>query len=338
MKYTGFVFGLLAAVSLSGCQKTHRYFPKAADMVPQRVEIVRFDSALLSVRTASVRQDIRSLYRAYPEFMPVFVEDILGIPVSDTAYLVQALPQFLADTTYGFAETNRVEQMQFADVSDIQKPMNEAFTRLKYLYPEWELPRVYLFISGFNASIYFVEDGIGVGADMYLGSDYAYYNRVVYDYQKQTMRKECIPVDVVSAYLFRNLPYTSTKSRLLDQMIYRGKVMYLLSLLFPTLPEYEVMGYTHAQWQWCEKNEEAIWHRMMDKRDIFKTESLVLTSYLNDGPFTAEVSQEAPGRLGTWIGWRIARSYAEHNQDVTLQELMAEPDAQKILENSFYKP
>lgn len=338
MRHTGFVFGLLAVVLLSGCQKENRYFPKASEMVPQRVEIVRFDSALLSVRTDSVGQDIRSLYRSYPEFMPVFVEDILGIPVADTAYLEQALPQFLTDTTYGFAETNRVEQVQFADVSDIRRPMDEAFTRLHYLYPKWELPRVYLFISGFNASIYFVEDGIGVGADMYLGSDYAYYNRVVYDYQKQTMRKECIPVDVVSAYLFRNLSYTSTKSRLLDQMMYRGKVMYLLSLLFPTLPEYEVMGYTRAQWQWCEKNEEAIWHRMMDKRDVFKTESLVLTSYLNDGPFTAEVSQEAPGRLGTWIGWRIARSYAEHNQNVTLQELMAEPDAQKILENSFYKP
>ncbi len=338
MKNTGFVVGLLAATLLSGCQKANRYFPKASDMVSQRVEIVRFDSALLSVRTASVGQDMRRLYRVYPEFMPVFVEDILGIPVADTAYLEQVLPQFLTDTTYGFSETNRLEQEQFADISDIRQPMDEAFTRLKYLYPEWELPRVYLFISGFNASVYFVEDGIGVGADMYLGSDYAYYNRVVYDYQKQTMRKECIPVDVVSAYLFHNLPYTSTKSRLLDQMIYRGKVMYLLSLLFPTLPEYEVIGYTRAQWQWCEKNEEAIWHRMMDKRDIFKTESLVLTSYLNDGPFTAEVSQEAPGRLGTWIGWRIVRSYAEHNQDVTLQKLMAEPDAQKILENSFYRP
>jgi len=28
----------------------------------------------------------------------------------------------------------------------------------------------------------------------------------------------------------------------------------------------------------------------------------------------------------------------EHNESVTLQELMAEPDAQKILEESYYKP
>ena len=173
---------------------------------------------------------------------------------------------------------------------------------------------------------------------MYLGSDYEYYNRVVYEYQKQTMRKECIPVDVISAFLFRMLPYTSDKSRLLDQMLYRGKVMYLTSQIFDELPGYEVMGWTEEQWKWCVKNERAIWHLVMDKRDLFKTESLVLTGYLNDGPFTSEVSQDAPGRLGIWLGWRIVESYMEHNENVTLQELMAEPDAQKILEESYYKP
>lgn len=336
MKHTYIYF--LLALCLVGCHTGRQYFPPKQEMEPKHVDIIRFDSALLSVQSADMEQDIRHLYAQYPYFMPVFVEDILGIPTSDTAYLAVALPQFLADTTYGFAATNLREKQMFADISDIQAALDDAFTRLCYLYPDMQVPDIYLFISGFNASVYFLDDAIAVGADMYLGSDYEYYNRVVYDYQKQTMRKECIPADVVSAYLFRNLPYTSTKSRLLDQMIYRGKVMYLLSQLFPTLPEYEVMGYTKEQWQWCEKNEQAIWHLIMDKRDIFKTESLVLTSYLNDGPFTSEVSQDSPGRLGTWVGWRIAKSYMEHNQQVTLQQLMAEPDAQKILEESFYKP
>lgn len=337
MKEKWLYIGVCAAV-LAGCESGRQYFPKMEEMEAQHVEIVRFDSALLSVEAASIGEDVRRLYAEYPEFMPVWVEDILGIASTDTAYLEEALPAFLSDTVYGFSQTNRKEREVFADVTDIQRDMDEAFTRLHYLYPEIEVPTVYLFISGFNASIYFTEDAIAVGADMYLGSDYAYYNQVVYEYQKQTMRKECIPADVVSAYLFRMLPYTSTKSRLLDQMLYRGKVLYLLSELFPTLPDYEVMGYSKAQWDWCVAHEEAIWHLMMDKRDIFKTESIVLTSYLNEGPFTAEVSQDSPGRLGTWVGWRIAESYMAHNEGVTLQELMAEGDAQKILEQSFYKP
>ena len=330
------LFIAICVLAMTGCQKGRTYFPK--DLEPQQIELIRFDKALLNVHEATVAHDIRVLYDEYPVFMPLWVEDILGIPAADTAYLEQQLPQFLNDTMYGFKQTNAREQEVFADVSDIQSSINKAFARIQWLYPETEIPSVYLFVSGFVTPIFFEEELVGIGADMYLGSDYEYSNRVVYDYQKQTMRKECIPVDVISAYLFRTLPYTSDKSRLLDQMMYRGKVMYLTAQIFDELPGYEVMGWTKEQWKWCEENERAIWHLVMDKRDLFKTESLVLTSYLNDGPFTSEVSQDAPGRLGIWLGWRIVESYMEHNEAVSLQELMAEPDAQKIMEESYYKP
>lgn len=333
------VYIVLCLSVLTGCQHKRRYFPK--NLEPQPIEIVRFDKAIMNVQGDNgqcTKGNIEVLYDLYPEFMPLWVEDILGIPSADTAYLAQQLPLFLHDTLYGFQATNQREQEVFADVSNLEKALGNAFARIAYLYPETDIPAIYLFVSGFNAPVYFGDGFIGIGADMYLGSDYEYYNRVVYDYQKQTMRPECIPVDIISAYLFRTLPYTSTKSRLLDQMLYRGKVMYLTAQIFDDLPPYEVMGWTEAQWDWCVRNEEAIWHLVMDKRDLFKTESLVLTGYLNDGPFTSEVSQEAPGRLGIWLGWRIAESYMEHNEAVTLQELMAEPDAQKILEDSYYKP
>ena len=338
MKRIFYIF-LACVLLLTGCQKGRTYWPK--DIEPQQVEIVRFDKDLMNVQCGDAqgtKADIRVLYDEYPEFMPLWVEDILGIPSADTAYLVQQLPAFLNDTLYGFKQTNAREKELFADVRDIEKGLSKAFARIQYLYPETEIPAMYLFVSGFQTPIYFGDELIGIGADMYLGSDYEYYNRVVYEYQKQTMRKECIPVDVVSAYLFRTIPYTSTKSRLLDQMLYRGKVMYLTAQIFDELPGYEVMGWTKEQWNWCVRNERAIWHLVMDKRDLFKTETLVLTSYLNDGPFTSEVSQDSPGRLGIWLGWRIAESYMEHNEGVTLQELMEEGDAQKILEESYYKP
>lgn len=329
----------MCLLTLTACQKGRTYFPK--DLAPQTIELVRFDKALMNVRGADAQStavDIRVMYDTYPVFMPLWVEDILGIPSSDTAYLAEQLPQFLNDTVYGFKQTNEREREVFADVQDLEKELGMAFARIRYLYPDTEVPEMYLFISGFQTPVYFGDELIGIGADMYLGSDYEYYNRVVYEYQKQTMRKECIPVDVVSAFLFRVLPYTSIKSRLLDQMIYRGKVMYLTSRIFDHLPGYEVMGWTKEQWDWCVRNEQAIWHLVMDKRDLFKTESIVLTGYLNDGPFTSEISQDSPGRLGIWLGWRIVESFMAHNESVTLQELMSEGDAQKILEESYYKP
>jgi uncharacterized protein YjaZ len=184
----------------------------------------------------------------------------------------------------------------------------------------------------------YYENVMGVGVDMYLGSDYPYYNQVVYNYQKQTMRKECISGDLLSMYLAYNIAYNSKYNRLLEHMIFRGKQMFLLKELLPEEPAWEIIGYSKDQWDWCETYEQAIWNRIMEKRDLFKTESTVRASYLNEGPFTAEISQESPGRLGVWIGWQIVDSYMRNNEQVTIQELMSEGDAQKILEQSFYKP
>ena len=329
-------YGLLAIGILCGCSNKHQYIPR--DIEPVEVEIVRFDSAQLAVRPDSIQQDIKQLYADYEEFMPMFVEGILRLPSEDTAYLCELYADFLTDTVMGFAQTNAKTQAMFANIDSLQETLNMGFSRLHYLYPEWEIPTLYLFVSGFNSSVMYYEDIMGVGVDMYLGSDYSYYNQVVYDYQKPTMRKACIAGDVLSMYLAYHIPYNSKYNRLLEQMIFRGKQLFLLAQLLPNEPAWEVIGYSKEQWEWCEMYEKAIWNRIMEKRDLFKTESSVLSSYINDGPFTAEVTQDSPGRLGLWVGWRIVDSYMRNNKNVTLHELINENDAQKILEQSYYKP
>lgn len=327
------------------CQSGRKYFGR--DVKDAEVRIVRFDEALL--KGGEYGELVENLYEEYPEFMDVWVEDILGIPLSSTLSprgarddkyieLANTVGQFLEDTVYGFKETNAKEQEVWADVSDIQKRLNRCFGRLQSLYPEWKVPTVYVMVSGFQTGLYFVNDTmVAVGADMYLGADWEYYNKLVYNYQKKTMRKECVVADIVSAYLFRKIDYTAMSNKLLDQMIYRGKVMYLLSLVDEE-PEYEIMGWSKDQWEWCKRNERGIWGLMMDKRDLYKNEALTISGYLNDGPFASEVSQDCPARVGTWIGWHIVKSYMEANEDVSLQELMLDGDGQKILTKSKYKP
>ena len=335
------VSALCLVTMLGSCRKERQFFPK--NIQPEQVNILRFDSALLSLPTdsATMLQEIGSLYEQFPVMTPVFAEDIVGIDRDDTASLCGALSHFLTDTLFGFAQTNKREQELFSDISDIRQQLGKSFGRLRIIYPDYTIPDIYFIVSGFNAGL-FLMDGdavvVVVGADMYLGSDYPYYNRVVYEYQKKTMRRECIAGDVISAVLYNIIPYTSKQNRLLDNMIYRGKIMYLASHLLQEESKWQVMGYSQEEWQWCERNETAIWRLMLDKQDLFKTETIVLTSYLNDGPFTSEISQESPARLGTWIGWRIVEQYMQHNKDVSLAELMAEGDAQKVLEKSGYRP
>ena len=323
-------------ILLCACQGGREYFPK--NLEAAEVEVVRFDSALLSVRPDCAEVDIKQLYKDYEEFMPVYIERVLGLNAEDTAEFSRLYANFLTDTTMGFAQTNEEVRKLFADINNIQSELNQGFTRMHYLYPELDIPRIYLLVSGFNASVFAYDDIIAVGADMYLGADYEYYNQVVYNYQKVSMDKKFLAGDVLNYYISQNIPYTSKYNRLLEHMLFRGKQMYLLEQLLPNSPLWEVIGYTKEQWDWCVKWEKEIWNRIMDKRDLFKTETMVITSYLNDGPFTSEISQESPGRLGIWVGWRIIDSYMRHNEEVTLQELMKDGDAQKILEKSYYRP
>jgi len=65
-----------------------------------------------------------------------------------------------------------------------------------------------------------------------------------------------------------------------------------------------------------------------------------IQTYLNEAPFTpglGEKNESAP-RLGIWTGWQIVRQYMENHADITLQQLMANNDAQTILNDSKYRP
>jgi len=57
-----------------------------------------------------------------------------------------------------------------------------------------------------------------------------------------------------------------------------------------------------------------------------------------EGPFTSAISKDCPPGIAKWIGWQIVKSYMEKNENVTLEQLMNEKDAQKILSKSKYRP
>ena len=114
--------------------------------------------------------------------------------------------------------------------------------------------------------------------------------------------------------------------------------MYVLATIMPQVEPYDLMGYTKFQWEWSRKYEKAIWNTILDKGDIYSTDNLLIRKYLNEAPFTTPISQESPGRLGTWIAWQIVNSYMEKNQEITLVDLLKDNNYQQMLDNSGYKP
>ena len=59
--------------------------------------------------------------------------------------------------------------------------------------------------------------------------------------------------------------------------------------------------------------------------------------YIADGHATQGFPEGAPSRTAQWLGWKIVKRLYEEQQ-CEIKELLAEKDAQKILEKSGYKP
>lgn len=337
MKKTTFFFILilLFPLLLMSCNSSNRF---NIDTNENRVvvKIKRFDKALISLDTTKIAKGVNQLQTEFPAFLPIYTSEILGVPATDTATIRNLFTKFLSNKT--FAPVNKKAMETFGDVSDIENDISNAYTYIHHYFPDAKLPEIYFFVSGFNRTVIMNEQFIAVGTDFYLGADYPSYKDIMYEYMMYNARRECVATDIVSATLFRMFIMNSSEDRLLDNMIYRGKIMYLLSVFMPNEEPEDLMGYTHEQWEWSKKFEKEIWGSIIDQKDLFSTDVLLIKKYMNDAPFTSPVSQKSPGRLGTWVGWQIVDSYMKNNKDVRLRDLMSDNAYQKILEKSGYRP
>ena len=325
---------LFITLMFTSCGKSNRF---EIDTTKNRVEVKihRFDSALIVVDTTN-KYFVHQLDSQFKEFLPIYTSEILNIELNDAVAVRTSLVRFLKDSTYSKVNTNTIETFQ--DISDIEIKVSDAFTYIHTYFPEVTLPEIYFFVSGFNRSVLLSDKFLAIGTDMYLGSDYPIYKDLTYKYLIYNMRREAVAPDLVSATLFRMFPMNSSNERLLDNMIFRGKIMYLQSVFMPNEKPETLMGYTPAQWEWSIANEKGIWAAIVDQKNLFSTNMQLIRKYMNEAPFTGPISQDSPGRLGTWIGWRIVDSYMKNNKAVVLKDLMDETNSQKILENSGYRP
>ena len=335
MKLKFFLPLLLILIAFS-CGRKNR-FSIDSDYKRVEVKIQRFDSDLIQLDTTDLSVSVEQLYARYPRFLPTFISDLDTISSQDTLAVARVLKDFI--TYPKVMQINQKVLETFSDVSAMEKDISEAYTYISYYFPKLKLPEVYFYVSGLSRPV-MMDEGmnfIGIGSDFYLGSDYELYQSAVYDYQLQNMRPESISTDVVSAVLFNYFRFDSKQNRLIDNMLHRGKVMYLLSVFMPEQTKQDIMGYTDVQWSWAVNNESKIWKQMISQKDLFSSDLPLIRSYLNEAPFTSRISPESPGRLGTWVGMRIVENYMKKNKDVTLQRLMQLNDYQKLLQESGYK-
>lgn len=320
---------------VSSCSQNNKKLDLTEDQKID-IKIYRFDSTIIYLNTNDLQMKITKISSQFPDFYNIFFSDILGYKANDTIGITNGIKQYISDSTY--KKVNIDVMKLYKNIHDIEIEISSAFSIYKYYFSDINIPKVYFFVSGFNRSIYFNDKIIAIGTDMYLGQDYPLYNDLAYQYTKYGMQRKFIAVDVVSTMLFNQFTFDSKSNRLIDNMLYRGKVMYLLSVLLSERTDADIIGYTQEQVEWNEKYEKEIWGAMIDQKHIFSTDAQLIRKYMNDAPFTAPISQESPGRLGMWIGYKIIKSYMQNNKNISIPDLMSETDYQSILQKSNYRP
>lgn len=326
---------LLLIVVVVSCRKDNLKVDVSG--VSADVELQRLDQDLFKFRGKNDTTLIDSLRKAYDDFFTLYNKQIIGIGSSALKAYPSHLQSFLSDFRIQQAK-QRTDEV-FPSLKALRKSLTGAFRHMKYYFPGREIPSLYTMISGFNYSIVTDSGMIGIGLDKYLGRDYYFYGRLGWpEYQRYKMFPEKIPSDVMQAYASMEFPYQDSSDKLINRMIYQGKVKYFVKAMLPEQPDSLIFAYSENQMEWCHDNESYVWAYFLEKKLLFSNKKMIYQKYLEEGPFTSSFNRKAPARIGIWIGYQIVRAYMRKYPEVSLAGFMKNHNYQQIMNRSGYNP
>jgi hypothetical protein len=232
-------------------------------------------------------------------------------------------------------ETKRV----FGDLSELKAEFTQAFTNLKYYYPDFQPPKVQTLISGMDNDLFVSDTLIIVSLDFFLGPG-AKFRPKMYEYLLRQYTKDNIVPSSLMIYGISerfNKGNENDKTVIADMVAY-GKAFYFAKHMLPCVPDSIFIWYTPEEINGARSNQDLIWARFIEDQVLFSTSHVTKQKYLGERPKTVEVGEKCPGRIAQWVGWQIVNSYAESHTETTLPQIMGMSDAQKLFKESRYKP
>ncbi|MDP4276406.1 MAG: hypothetical protein Q8914_02125 [Bacteroidota bacterium] len=292
-----------------------------------KIKIHRFDQAFQTEK--SIKDSA---------FLDLYANDIMGVGHPDGKMYQDFYEVFHSDTD--IIHLYDTCQLVFKNVKPIEKKLTWAFYRLRYFFPEIPLPKVYMHISAYAESIISAPGILSASLDKYLGVDYPMYQTLFQPYQSQHMYPDKLVTDYMAGWIRSELTPEKMvkKDRLLDYLLYEGKMMYLLKIILPNERMEHITAFTNDQLKWCRNNEKQMWNNLLQLHHLYSSDRLTIAKYIEDAPTTAFFPKDSPGRAITWVGYRIIDAYMENNPKVTLQGMIYDTDAQGILAASCYHP
>lgn len=336
MKHFNKLFITAALLTIMIACKNNKLDADISNINIAPVKFERLDKDLFSITAENMAVKEAELTSKYGRFYQQFVFNIINANRSDTNYILN----FVNDKDMRGAFTEAQKNITDQDMAQLEEELTLSEKRFKYFFPKRKLPKKHIaYFSGFNYNIVYPDTTLGISLEMYLGKESPYYKMLQWpQYQVRSLSKEYMLPNLIRGWLISEFDNAEPVNNLLSHMIFYGKIFYACDALLPDVHDSLKIAYTSAQMSYCNKYEKNLWGFFAQENRLYENNLKTVSEFTSEGPFTGAISKECPPRIAMWIGWQIVRSYMEHNEAVTLEDLIKEPDAQKILNKSKYRP
>ncbi len=340
-----FIFLILATILTSCKTESKETHPDVSD-ISVDFDIIRLDELVAKMDTTNLSNDLDVLMAQYPSAATLYFGTLNPFTASSNLdTIAYRLGDFLKDPF--FQNLQDTIGLIYGDMSDIKKEYTRAYKYFHHYFPEADIANIYTMNTGFSYQRFLFSDddeknALGVSLDLFLGDDYPYkrinpQNPSFSTYLTRSFDKEHLVKKTIEILVDDQIG-TANGVRMIDQMIHNGKRLYILDHLMPETHDSIIMEYTSDQIQWAKQNELSMWSFFFDQELFYETNMMSINKYLSPSPNSPGMPSEAPGRTANYMGWQIVKKYMKRNPNVTMQDLIANTDAQKILEESKYKP
>lgn len=330
MKFKSILGSLLVLAGL-GCSQNQEKceIDPVIEAVQLDLEIVRLEKAFFEDVS---KESIKKESDRFREFADAY---LLRREYDSEDEFLEAIVQLHADP--GMQELYTEVAGYFSDFSDVEQQLEDAFKAIKYHYPDFSPPKVYTFVSGFANDLFLTKEMLVISLDYFLPEDHRFQPLDLPKYITRRYTKEHLVPTIITAISAWYNDTNLNDNTLLAEMIFYGKSYHFTKEMMPCTSDEYIIGYTSAEILASYANEELIYSHFIENELFYETNPFEIRKYTGEAPFTDEISLDAPGRIGRWLGWNIVDDYRINN-NLSIQKLMAESDAQKIFRQSGYRP
>lgn len=338
---------LLLVCSLWACNNDNGELPPPdVSGIKMDVEVLRFDRAMMDIDTLNTGPGIARLDSDFGSFTNIFLKHVIPLRRGDFGPEEQkdVMRAFL---TYPLVKSiNKRVEVQFSEevINQQEARLEQALRYYQFYLPAAPVPDTLVtYLSQFELAAFLYEEGqLAIGLDFYLGPDFDYLGvdprePIFSEYLSRTYTPEHMTEKLMRVLIQDYLPRPRA-GRLVDYLLYEGKKLYLLDRVLPEVSNHLLHEVTEEQMDWLERNEIAIYAQLQKENQFYSTDPILIKKLTQPAPYSQGMPRESPGQAVNFLGKRIIESYVLANPKVTMEELMAIEDGQKILAGARYKP